>query len=168
MKLLIIGQGRHGKDSFAEIANKEFNLTFSSSSEVASKLFIYPALKDMLGYQSEEECYLDRHTDNHRQLWYELIRAYGYKHHGALIRACLAVSDMYIGMRAREEFEYAKTHHLFDHVIYIDAEKRLGKIEDTDSNCLTKEDASIILDNNGTYEEFKEKVIYLLHFLLNK
>ena len=39
-KLLIIGNMRHGKDSFAEILNEEFGYTFESSSQSAANIFL--------------------------------------------------------------------------------------------------------------------------------
>ena len=45
-KLLVIGHGRHGKDTVCEILRDEFGYTFESSSQFCSKLFIYDDLKN--------------------------------------------------------------------------------------------------------------------------
>ena len=74
LKLLVIGHGRHGKDTVCEILRDKYGYTFESSSKFCSKLFIYDNLKDKYGYKDEEECYTDRH--NHRQEWYDAICDY--------------------------------------------------------------------------------------------
>ena len=61
-KLLIIGHGRHGKDTVSEILCNDFKLSFISSSMFACKKFIYDELKDKYEYKSFEECYDDRHN----------------------------------------------------------------------------------------------------------
>jgi len=74
MKLLIIGYGANGKDTVAEYWQKEFGLTFSSSSLTACKIFLFDYLKDKYNYKTYEECFNDRH--NHRQEWFDLIKDY--------------------------------------------------------------------------------------------
>ena len=44
-KLLVIGHGRHGKDTVSEILCQDFKLSFISSSMFACKKFIYNDLK---------------------------------------------------------------------------------------------------------------------------
>ncbi len=53
-KLLVIGHGRHGKDTVCEILRDEYGYTFESSSKFCSKLFIYDDLKDKYEYADEE------------------------------------------------------------------------------------------------------------------
>ena len=50
-KLLVIGHGRHGKDTVCEILRDKYNYTFESSSKFCSKLFIYDNLKDKYNYK---------------------------------------------------------------------------------------------------------------------
>ena len=73
-KLLVIGHGRHGKDTVSEILCQDFKLSFISSSMFACKKFIYNDLKEKYNYKSFEECYADRH--NHRAEWYGAISGY--------------------------------------------------------------------------------------------
>ena len=44
-KLLVIGHGRHGKDTVCEILRDKYGYSFESSSQFCSKLFIYEMLK---------------------------------------------------------------------------------------------------------------------------
>ena len=71
---MILGSARHGKDTMAEILRDEFGMTFESSSQSAADIFLYDLLKEKYGYETSEECFEDRH--NHRQEWYEAIKAY--------------------------------------------------------------------------------------------
>ena len=41
LNLLIIGHGRHGKDTLAEIFAEHYRMTFKASSMAASEIFIY-------------------------------------------------------------------------------------------------------------------------------
>ena len=72
-KLLVVGHGRHGKDTVCEIL-ESYGYKFESSSKFCSELFIFDELKDKYNYADEEECYADRH--NHRTEWYNMIHNY--------------------------------------------------------------------------------------------
>jgi hypothetical protein len=53
---------------------------------------------------------------------------------------------------------------LFDIIIWVDASERLP-LEDASSFNIDKTCADIIIENNGTFEQFKEKAIRLGNFL---
>ena len=63
-KLLIIGHGRHGKDTVCEILKESYGFNFRSSSDFCAEKLVYPLLKDLYNYNSYQEAYADRH--NHR------------------------------------------------------------------------------------------------------
>ena len=151
MKLLIIGYGRHGKDTVAELFNKNIGLTFQSSSAVATKHIIYPEMKSE--YKNEEECFNDRH--NNRDKWYNLISKYNSKDSSRLTKKILQEYDIYVGMRSKIELDASK--HLFDIIIWVDASKRLPK-ESSSSCTISISDADIIIDNNGDYKSLVEKI----------
>lgn len=155
-KLLIVGHMRHGKDSMAELLEEHFGLTFMSSSQAAADIFIYDALKDKYGYQTPEECFIDRM--NHRAEWYNMICDYNKDDKAALAKEILKRTDCYVGMRDSAEIKECIKQGLFDLVIWVDASKRLP-LEPKDSFNIEKSDADIIIENNGTYEEFVEKVL---------
>jgi hypothetical protein len=50
MKLLVVGYGRHGKDTVCDILDQKYGLTFSSSSWFCAERFIFDALKEEHGY----------------------------------------------------------------------------------------------------------------------
>lgn len=160
MKLLILGYKRSGKDTMAEYLRDNFGMKFTSSSMAACEIFLFDALAPKYGYKTIEECFNDRH--HHRPEWYQLIRDYNKDDRARLARAILEKTGCYVGMRDREELAGSKA--LFDLVVWVDANKRVG-VENSDSCNLTKEDADIIIDNNGTQEEFFVKLQKLGHLL---
>ena len=60
LKLLIIGHGRHGKDTVCEMLRDKMDYKFESSSHFCCKHFIYVMLKPKYGYKDIEECYENR------------------------------------------------------------------------------------------------------------
>lgn len=149
MKILVCGHGRHGKDEFAE----QLGLPHSSSSWFACNDFIFDALKNKYGYETVEQCYNDRH--NHRKEWFQMIEDYNKDDWSKLSKNILKEYDVYVGMRSLKEFEASK--HLYDDIVWIDASERVP-LEDDSSNKITKEMCKTVITNNGTLEEFYEKI----------
>lgn len=166
-KLLIIGSARHGKDTFAEILGEHFGLKFLSSSQAAADIFLYERLKEQYGYKTPEECFLDR--VNHRPEWYEAICDYNKDDRARLAKDILERTDCYVGMRDRDEIIECMNQGLFDLIVWVDAGERLPH-EDASSFNIDKSCADIIVENNGTYEEFVEKVVRLgkIFFKINE
>jgi len=48
-KLLVIGHGRHGKDTVCEILRDKYGFSFESSSQFCSKLFIFDMVTEQNG-----------------------------------------------------------------------------------------------------------------------
>lgn len=159
MKVYIVGNGRHGKDSVAEILRGSLGLSFCSSSFFMAKLFIYDALKVSLGYTSFEECYEDRH--NHRRTWHELICSYNAKDPARLSREIFKEYDIYVGIRSNLELEEARREGLVDLVIWVDA---LGRepAESPESFDINRSQADFIIDNNGSEEELRARIDKLI------
>lgn len=155
-KVCIIGLGRGGKDTMAETLNGKFGVSFRSSSEAAAEAVCFPALKDKYGYTTWEECFNDRHS--HRSEWYNLITEYNMEDPSKLAKEILKDNDIYVGMRNKRELQSCIDHGIFDIVIWVDAEERLGVTEDSSSITVTKDMADIIITNNGTLQEFENKV----------
>ncbi len=161
-KLLILGSGRHGKDTFAELLRDNFEMKFISSSQAASDIFIFNELKTKYGYTTPEECFEDRH--NHRAEWYNLICDYNKEDRAKLAKGILERADCYVGMRDRDEIDECMNQGLFDLIVWVDASKRLPP-ESAESFNIDISCADIIIDNNGTEEEFKKKVFRLGNIL---
>ena len=162
---MILGSARHGKDSMAEILRDEFGMTFESSSQAASDIFLYDLMKEKYGYETSEECFEDRH--NHRQEWYEAIKEYNQYDKAKLAKGILDRADCYVGMRDREEIRECIKQGLFDLIVWVDASDRLPEEPATSFN-IDRSCADIIIENNGTYEEFYEKVLRFGGTIYNK
>lgn len=156
IKILVLGSARHGKDTFAELLNEHFGLTFKSSSQAAADIFLYDALKDKYGYKTPEECFEDR--VNHRAEWKDLICDYNKDDRAKLAKEILKNSDCYVGMRDRAEINECMKQGLFDIIVWIDASDRLP-LEPADSFDIDKSCGDIIIENNQDYETFKTKVL---------
>ena len=155
-KLLVISSARWGKDTFGEILNEEFGYTYESSSQSASRIFLYDLLKDRYGYRTPEECFEDR--VNHRQEWYEAICEYNKDDKAKLAKEIMKNSSMYIGMRDRTEIDECLRQNIFDLIVWIDSSERLPE-EDISSFNIDKSCADVIIDNNSDLETFRKKVI---------
>lgn len=154
VRLLIIGHGRHGKDSVGEILRDSFGLRVVSSSEFAAREAVFPLVADF--YPDWRAAYVDRHA--HRDLWFHAIRAYNLRPGPSLAAQILEDHDIYTGMRSRAEFEGARD--LFDLVVWVDAARRLPP-EPGGSMELGAGDADWIVDNNGPAEALPGEVAKL-------
>lgn len=159
LKLLVIGHGRHGKDTTCEILRDKYDYSFESSSKFCSKLFIYDQLKDKYGYANEEECYADRH--NHRAEWYDSICAFNVPDGATLGRAIFKEHDIYCGLRNKREFFAMKNTGVFDKAIWVDRSDHLPP-ESKNSMSLEQWMADYTIDNNGTLEELEFNIKQLL------
>lgn len=157
-KLLILGYGRHGKDTVAELIHSETKLAFQSSSVAAAELIIYPQMKER--YPNARACFEDRH--NHRAEWYKLICEYNLLDPSRLAQEILKSYDIYVGMRSQKELEASK--HLFDLIIWVDAS---GRIEpEPENSCTVRPDsAEYFLFNNGTLDDLQYRVKRLCKFI---
>jgi hypothetical protein len=162
MKLLVIGHGRHGKDTVCEILQQNYNLSFESSSRFCSKLFIYDMLKDKYGYTNEEECYADRH--NHRAEWYDAICDFNKGDGARLGREIFKQHDIYCGLRNKREFFAMKNTNVFDYCIWVDRSDHLPP-EPKDSMSLEQWMSDFTIDNNGTMNELMFNTYQLIENL---
>ena len=158
-KLLVIGHGRHGKDTVCEILRDQYGYSFESSSKFCSKLFIYDMLKDKYGYSDEEQCYADRH--NHRAEWYNAICDYNVPDAATLGREIFAEHDIYCGLRNKREFFAMQNTGVFDYCIWVDRSNHLPP-ESKTSMSLEQWMSNFTIDNNGTLEELSFNVQQLI------
>jgi hypothetical protein len=157
MKLLIIGHGQHGKDTLAELL-AEKGMSFVSSSWFCAERCVMEYFEGVgIKYPSVEACYEDR--DNHRAIWKRAISDYN-NPKDRLVTEILEDYDIYVGLRKRDEFE-AGMHH-FDEIIWVDRSEHLGPEE---TNELTQEDATLVVDNNGSLDDLKVQASMLFHDL---
>lgn len=165
LKLMIIGYGRHGKDTVCDIISNHYRYSFQSSSMFCAELFIYDTLKERYGYSSIEECYADRH--NHRSLWYNLIKDYNSEDPTLLGRSLYSRYDIYCGLRNAAEFHALRNCGAFDHSIWVDRSDHLPP-EPSSSISVQPWMADYIIDNNGSLELLRRNTISLIDNLTSK
>lgn len=152
-KILIAGDGGHGKDTFCEILRDMYGYTFASSSMVACAVAVYPTLKVMWGYETIEECYADRR--NHRKAWFNLIAEYNEKDPIRLAKHIYSSNTIYNGIRRREEFE-AIVKEFKPIVVWVDASDRLQDSKE-DTQEIKAYECNWIINNNGGMELLKDE-----------
>ena len=157
-KLLVVGHGRHGKDTVCEML-KAYGYKFQSSSKFCSELFIFDELKDKYGYADEEACYADRH--NHRTLWYNMIHDYCKDDLARLGRNLFAEHNIYCGLRNKREYFAMKNEELFDCAIWVDRTDHLPK-EDSDSMSIEQWMCDYTIDNNGDLKRLEKNIAVLM------
>lgn len=150
--LYIIGEGGHGKDTFAEYLSRVSGLGFVSSSWFMAERVVFPALKDRHGYTTVKQCFDDRR--NHREEWYNIIA--GANPTGSeLSSALFKEHPIYVGLRNKRELDAVLGDSRFKPcVIWVDRSAVLEP-EPATSMSLTKECANIIIDNNGSLDSLK-------------
>ena len=157
-KLLVVGHGRHGKDTVCEML-EAYGYTFQSSSKFCSELFIFDDLKDKYGYANEEECYADRH--NHRTEWYNMIHDYCKDDLARLGRNLFAKNKIYCGLRNKREFFAMQNEEIFDYAIWVDRCDHLPT-EDPGSMTIEQWMCDYTIDNNGDLKRLRRNVDTLI------
>jgi hypothetical protein len=168
-KLLILGHGRHGKDTVCELLRDKYGFSFMSSSLFCAERVMKPAfdrVELMPIYDSVQECFDDR--VNNRAFWYDQIIAYNRPDASRLGREIFAENDIYCGVRSAREFHALRNTGAYDISIWIDASERMPA-EGRDSCTVEPWMADFVLDNNGTPEDLAFNLEQLMtHFGLDK
>lgn len=163
-KVLILGHGRHGKDTVAELLNQLTGLTYISSSWFANEKAVYHVLKDL--YVDANACFADR--SNQRALWHSLIKNYNAEDPTKLATELLEEADIYVGMRAQREYQACRQKGLFDLVLWVDASHRSALESVTSFNISYDPKVMVLIDNNGNeamlVHELRHKLGKLLNF----
>lgn len=162
MNIVVIGHKQHGKGTFAQIAQDKFGLSQNGTSKFAAT-FMFERMKDEFGYTTPQACHADR--GNHRALWYQGLFEYNTPNPCQLIEDILAEHDIAEGLRHKDEYLPLRASGKVDLFIWIDASER-KPLESSASMTLTKEDADIIIDNNGSEADFEKKVRALFSLLV--
>lgn len=164
IKIVILGHGRMGKDTVAEMINKYTGMSFKSSSLAAAEIFLYDDLKEEYCYKSFEECFNDRHTQynmsggyNMREVWHNKISEYNTPDKAKLASDILKQNDIYVGMRSDEEIQACIKKGLFDMIIGVfDPRKALEPKESFNIDMWAVCD--FIIMNNSSLEVLDDRV----------
>lgn len=154
-KIIILGHGRHGKDSVAEMLQEKAGYKFTSSSRFVGEECIW----DNWGcavYDTFDEMYEDR--ENHRDLWGQLIAAYNVPDKTRTAKTMFDRGfDLYVGMRRIEELIACRLSDVYDLTVWVDRSEHLPP-EPSTSMTIRKSDAMHVIDNNGTLEDLAQNV----------
>lgn len=161
-KILILGQGRHGKDTVAEILRDKYGVSFMSSSEACSEV-LKPVLDVVNGEKSSQHHFSERHK--HRMLWMKLISLYNSADKAALAKHILSKTDLYVGMRSNLEYNECIGQGLFDLVIYVDASKRVDYKDPTAE--IEYDNTMYLVSNNGSLYNLEEEVDLLYEMMVD-
>lgn len=166
-KILIIGHGRHGKDTVGDIMQRRFGFRVASSSEFAAERAVFPWFcRHYPGrYSSAEECFADRHNHGNRALWFAAISEYNTPERSRLAREMMdAGNDVYIGMRNPEELYACRAARVFDAIIWVDRSEHVLP-EGKDSCGVVPGMADFTIDNNGTLYDLESNVLAAMNLI---
>lgn len=152
-RIILLGYGRHGKDTVAEMLRDKYGYRFQASSVFLAERVMMPyfnSLQSHIGYASVEECFEDRH--NHRATWFEQIELFNYPDRTRLATELFKQNDVYVGMRSAKELQACKVAGTANLVLWVDASDRMPP-EDKSSCTVEPWMADFIIDNNGTLED---------------
>lgn len=175
-KILVMGYGRHGKDTVSGILSKRYGLSFTSSSEFCAEHVVLPYFRQAYKlwhgaspfphtetppptYSTWQACYEDRHS--HRKEWYDAIVAFNTPDASALGRAIFSRYDIYCGIRSDREFFAVRDAGLYDLCLWVDRSQHLPP-ESRDSCTVTPDMADVILDNNGSFDHLQAGIVQLM------
>lgn len=168
-RIILVGHGRHGKDTAAEILRDRYGYRFTSSSLFCAEMVMMGAFHAVgKTYEAPEFCFEDRHGNSpeagdHRTFWFENIKTFCTPDKARLARAIFAEHDMYVGIRDREELFAAQ--QLGNVVtIWVDASNRLPPEQGSSMN-IEPSMADQVLDNNGTLEDLSANLERLMENL---
>lgn len=159
-KLFIVGHGRHGKDTAAEILRDNYGFTFESSSQFACERVVIPYLRAHYGLEWSSPVYAFEQRGQYREQWAEAIRNFN-EPLDRLSREIFRCFDIYVGIRDRDEFLASRKHS--DLSIWIDARERVDFVDPTCT--IEASDCDITIDNNGTPDELEQRLVRLFNVI---
>lgn len=148
-RILVLGYGRHGKDTVCELLRDKYGFKFTSSSWFCAERVLMPTFTSNR-YRTVQECFDDR--ANWRKHWYGHISAYNWPDASRLGREIFAENDIYCGLRSAREFHALRNTEAYDIAIWVDAKERVEP-ESQESCTVEPWMADYVLDNNGTPED---------------
>ena len=148
------GFGRAGKDTAGKILWRKTPLTYSGSLSWAG----LPYMADRLGL-CQQDAWETRH--DRRDEWKRMLDEFRADDATKLIRMSLALGQIVVGIRAKEELAAARAAGILDHVVWV---HRAGTPVDS-TVTYTWRDCDQVLFNNRGIREFEYQVDDLIEFL---
>lgn len=151
--IMLVGMGRAGKDEGGLYLEKITGLKFAGTTS-----------KYLCDFYTEEyggtwqENYDNRHSN--RMKWYELGNRLREKDPGLLLRQALKHGSITGGVRDKCEVVYARENDIVDLVVWV--ENKNVPVDPT--VMFTAADCDMIVENNGTLEEYHHRLRRLAKF----
>lgn len=171
--ILVLGYGRHGKDTVCDMLRDDYGLTFTSSSMFCAEKVVLPYFNEnpaLPSYSTAKECYDDRHGSTgdvqHRAVWYDAIRKFNTPDASALGRAIWEDNNVYCGLRSSAEFHALKNSGVPDLVLWVDASERVQEKEDRSSCTVEPWMADFVIDNNGDLAQLRRNLDELVKYVM--
>lgn len=162
-KLLILGYGRHGKDTVAEFLRDDYGFKFTSSSLFVAQEVMWDSW-GVAKYPTFEAMFEDR--SNHRVLWMEMISAYNTPDKTKTATTMLERGfDLYVGMRRLDELQACQAAGIFDAIIWVDASDRHPPETGSMDITLANSGAEFVIDNNGPEDAIVDEIVRMMDWL---
>lgn len=146
-KILIIGHGRAGKDEACVWFGTHTRLVDAGAT---SSLHVADIARD-LGVPPEQAY---RERSQNRAFWRKWLDDYRRLDPAILSRECLALGDVYNGVRSRDEFDATRAAGLVDLVVWVDN----PRVPVDPTLELTSADADVVILNHGTLEGYYKRL----------
>ena len=150
-----VGYGRAGKDTAAKIYCQLMQITYGGSTSLAVLPYVAHATGDR-----EWECYSKRHAN--REFWFRFCNELRRGEPDLLAKLVLSQGDVLVGVRAAEEFRCLIPGGVADINVWID--RRDTPVDSTVE--FTRDEADLVIDNNGSINELREKLNRLVKLIL--
>ncbi len=152
-RILLVGYGRAGKDAGLEALSAMTGLKNAGT----TSLYLAKYVAAELGI-TETEAYKARHQ--HRETWFRIGQELRKNDPGILLREALLKGDLCGGVRDLEEIVFARENRVVDLIVWVQ-NVRTG-IDKTVK--FGPEHCDVIVQNNGTLDEYHEKLRRLAAF----
>ena len=95
-------------------------------------------------------------------MWYNLLEEYSRNDKTSIARKIFLHSDIYCGLRSKEQLEALRRENSIAVLVWIDATARTKTTESLESCTITAKDADVIITNNGTLKQLESKAVTFL------
>lgn len=161
MKIIVVGDSQHGKDTVGRFIEKHSDLKCTASSEVALEIFLFDILSAKYGYKTIQEAYENRHKN--RKEWFEAIQKYNKEDKTRLAREVLERGNVYLGMRDPQELQACIEQDVVDWVLGVFDPRKPRETHSKIVDVFEMSDYLII--NNQGLEELEQSVIEFLKYI---
>lgn len=168
-RLMILGHGRSGKDTIAQMFANALGYHYGGSTSLGVKPIITYSITQSLDPVVNDQCYDDRHT--YRQYWFDACNMLRRIDPLIIIKCQLAIGDFMLGNRSKEEFINGLDYWRPTSVIWM--ARRVAPVDptleftrsDITIECNKRSIHHITMGNNDSLDVLRQQVDNALRFL---